>query len=176
MKSRLLIATGCIACLVVASVILIKPTTDRYPTTDILVAAEADRLAEFMYDAYCGGTFEEAKHAVGQYIAYVESNKARLKVRRNVPAMLSGAHSMAGYMYLHTFEDELAYHHLKLAFDYHTEHHMLKDQEAVPKEEFIDFVLSVRSMNESRLEVAWKRDARMEATTLMAARVRFDKP
>ena len=143
-----------------------------YPTGRDM-ARDADRRADAMYDSYYEDPLKEAIDAVLDYVNFLETHKAKLAPLRQIDSMLFSGHSIAGYLFLYAGNVENACTHLNSAYDYHRRHRLPLKIDPVPRDEFVDFVITGKMKVDSNFEVAWKKSAHMDTNVVVAVKVQF---
>jgi hypothetical protein len=119
-------------------------------------ARYADKRNHETYEVYVRGTFNETTNALLQYIQFLESHEKQLSPYRNMDLLLAVAHQDIAYMSICTGDETAACFHLNVAYERHKRLRTKTDRQAIPRSEFVQFVINKVERADAVTNVVWR--------------------
>jgi hypothetical protein len=144
-----------IAAIFSAYVVLLAFSACRPSPSERLVL-DIDRQMQDTYRSYTSRPFGEVTNTLMRYIGFLERTEHRVETSRDIDLLLYIAQVKLGYMLLCAGQVDSAYAQLSLAYERHKRVQKKARMDAVPRSEFVAFVIAGVEKLDAKTGAAWK--------------------
>ncbi|HOI38572.1 MAG TPA: hypothetical protein PLF11_14475 [Bacillota bacterium] len=155
------------ACVVILAFNACRPSPSERLVQDI------DHQMQDAYGCYTSRPFGEVTNTLIRYIGFLERTEHRVETYRDVDLLLYIARVKLGYMLLCAGQVDSAYAELSLAYERHKRVQEKARMDAVPRSEFVAFVIAGVEKLDAKTGAAWKSEYSLKPDVVKAVNALF---